>query len=131
MAEFVCRLGTAGGDVVTRTMEANAERELRTRLEREGYHVFSISSSSGSSSMLGGKSAKRIKLADFLTYNQQLSALLRAGLTWSPGLAHAAGPIGFRRQQFPIRELVRLRPRLRRGDFLRRGFRLLRLPRFA
>ncbi len=80
MAEFTCRLGTAGGDVVTRTVEANAERELRARLEREGFHVFSISSKTDAASMLHSRSAKRIKLVDFLTYNQQLSALLRAGI---------------------------------------------------
>lgn len=80
MAEFTCRLGTAGGDVVTRTVEANAERELRARLEREGFHVFSISTKTDASSMLHSRSAKRIKLTDFLTYNQQLSALLRAGI---------------------------------------------------
>lgn len=80
MAEFTCRLGTAGGDVVTRTVEANAERELRVRLEREGFHVFSISSKSDASSLLSSRSAKRIKLTDFLTYNQQLAALLRAGI---------------------------------------------------
>lgn len=80
MAEFTCRLGTAGGDVVTRTVEANAERELRARLEREGFHVFSISTKTDASSMLHSRSAKRIKLVDFLTYNQQLSALLRAGI---------------------------------------------------
>ena len=80
MAEFTCRLGTAGGDVVTRTVEANAERELRARLEREGFHVFSISTKTDAASMLHSRSAKRIKLVDFLTYNQQLSALLRAGI---------------------------------------------------
>lgn len=80
MAEFTCRLGTAGGDVVTRTVEATAERELRARLEREGFHVFSISSASDGSSVLSKRSSKRIKLTDFLTYNQQLSALLRAGI---------------------------------------------------
>ena len=40
MAEYVCRLGTPGGEVVTRTLEATAERELRQKLEREGFHVF-------------------------------------------------------------------------------------------
>ena len=80
MAEFVCRLGTPGGEVVTRTMEATAERDLRTRLEREGYHVFAISTSADGGSRLSKSISKRIKLSDFLTFNQQLSALLRAGI---------------------------------------------------
>src|ERR1051325_1854222 len=80
MAEYVCRLGTPGGEVVTRTMEATAERELRARLEHEGFHVFAISTRSESGSILTKQLSKRIKLGDFLTYNQQLAALLRAGI---------------------------------------------------
>ena len=80
MAEFVCRLGTPGGEVVTRTMEAAAERDLRARLQREGYHIFAIDSNAEGGSRLSKSISKRIKLADFLTFNQQLSALLRAGI---------------------------------------------------
>ena len=80
MAEFVCRLGTPGGEVVTRTMEATAERDLRARLQREGYHIFAIDSNAEGGSRLSKSISKRIKLADFLTFNQQLSALLRAGI---------------------------------------------------
>lgn len=84
MAEFTCRLGAPTGEVVTRTIEAAAERELRAKLEREGFRIFSISSS-GTVSVrraLGKDSAgpSKIKLEDFLLFNQQLSALLRAGL---------------------------------------------------
>jgi type IV pilus assembly protein PilC len=81
MAEFICRLGTPGGEVVTRTLEAAAERELRARLEREGYHIFAISLPAARRSILNTQFGnKRIKQADFLTYNQQLAALLRAGI---------------------------------------------------
>ncbi len=83
MAEYVCRLGTPTGEVVTRTIEATAERDLRTKLERDGFRVFSISGSGGQSvrKAFGGESGQRkIKTEDFLLFNQQLSALLRAGL---------------------------------------------------
>lgn len=81
MAEYVCRLGTPGGEVVTRTLEAAAERDLRKRLEQEGFHVFSIASRAEGRSLLAKRvGGKRIKLGDFLTYNQQLAALLRAGI---------------------------------------------------
>jgi type IV pilus assembly protein PilC len=83
MAEFVCRLGTPTGEVVTKTVEATAERDLRSKLEREGFRVFSIASS-GTMNVrraLGGEQrARKIKTEDFLLFNQQLSALLRAGL---------------------------------------------------
>lgn len=83
MAEYVCRLGTPTGEIITRTVEATAERDLRSKLEREGFRVFSIASTKSTAlgSALGGeKGARKIKLADFLLFNQQMSALLRAGL---------------------------------------------------
>ena len=83
MAEFVCRLGTPAGEIVTRTVEASAANEARTRLEREGFKVFAVTSqktgSGGSSLLGGGGGASKIKSDDFLLFNQQLSALLRAG----------------------------------------------------
>lgn len=83
MAEFVCRVGTPTGEVVTRMIEANAERDLRSKLEREGFRVFSISSSNSVNvrRAFGGESRTlKIKTEAFLLFNQQLSALLRAGL---------------------------------------------------
>ena len=83
MAEFVCRLGTPTGEVVTRTIDAIEERDLRAKLEREGFRVFSISGSGASRARkaIGGEgSGNRIKTEAFLLFNQQLSALLRAGL---------------------------------------------------
>jgi type IV pilus assembly protein PilC len=84
MTEFICRLGTPTGEIVTRIVEASAANEARARLEKEGYRVFAVSSSKeGLTAILspgrsGGK--HRVKQADFLLFNQQLSALLRAGI---------------------------------------------------
>jgi type IV pilus assembly protein PilC len=83
MAEYVCRIGTPTGEIVTRTIEATAERDLRAKLEREGFRVFSVAAggSAGLRRALGGEArAHKIKTEDFLLFNQQLSALLRAGL---------------------------------------------------
>ncbi len=85
MAEFVCRLGTPGGEIVTRTVEAVAANEVRTRLEREGFKVFAITPPKGdglASFTKGGGTgrATRVKANDFLLFNQQLAALLRAGI---------------------------------------------------
>lgn len=83
MAEFVCRLGTPSGEIVTRIVEATAAADARVQLERDGYKVFDISSTAGGikSMLLPGSGSKgRVKQADFLLFNQQLSALLRAGI---------------------------------------------------
>lgn len=85
MAEFVCRLGTPAGDVITRTVEAAGVQAARTHLESEGFRVFAVTphSQGGLTSSLsfGGSSGRtRVKASDFLLFNQQLAALLRAGI---------------------------------------------------
>ncbi len=83
MAEFICRLGTSTGEILTRIVEATAASEAKTRLESEGYRVFKVSSAEkGLSAMMPGGASKktRVKQGDFLLFNQQLSALLRAGI---------------------------------------------------
>src|SRR5262245_51897415 len=85
MAEFTVRLGTPAGEIVTRTVEALAANEARARLEREGFKVCAVTppKAEGVASLtraggVGGRA--RIKANDFLLFNQQLAALLRAGL---------------------------------------------------
>jgi len=83
MTEFICRLGTPSGEVITRMIEAAGAAEARSRLESEGFRVFAVSNSQdGLSSVLnmGGSKKAKVKQADFLLFNQQLSALLRAGI---------------------------------------------------
>src|ERR687883_666677 len=85
MAEFICRLGTPAGEVVTRTVEAVGVQEARVRLEAEGFRVFSVQPprASGLASLTrGGKAGTqaRVKPGDFLIFNQQLSAIIRAGI---------------------------------------------------
>ncbi len=82
MAEFICRLGTPSGEVITKVVEASAANDAKERLESDGFRVFAISSASdGLSSVLpfGSKKGK-VKQGDFLLFNQQFSALLRAGI---------------------------------------------------
>lgn len=83
MAEFICRLGTPSGEVVTRLVEATGASDARFQLERDGYKVFDISTSGGGilkAFSSGGRSKGKVKQSDFLLFNQQLSALLRAGI---------------------------------------------------
>src|SRR3977135_632176 len=85
MAAFVCRLGTPAGEVVTRTIEASGVTEARTRLEREGFRVFNVTppKTAGVTALtrFGRPGAHpRVKANDFLLFNQQLAALIRAGI---------------------------------------------------
>ena len=85
MAEFICRLGTPAGEVVTRTVEAAGLAEARVRLESEGFRVFSVTppKTRGVAALTrGGRGGTqpRFKAGDFLLFNQQLAALIRAGI---------------------------------------------------
>jgi type IV pilus assembly protein PilC len=83
MAEFICKLGTPGGDIITRTIEGLTEQELRQRLSQEGYRIFSVETSrmiNGVRVRRAGQRSIKIKLDDFLLFNQQLAALIHAGL---------------------------------------------------
>ncbi len=84
MAEFICRLGTPSGEIITRVVEATNGKVAKTQLEGEGYRVFNVSTTEkGLAAILpaGTTSSKgRVKPSDFLMFNQQLSALLRAGI---------------------------------------------------
>jgi type IV pilus assembly protein PilC len=85
MAEFICRLGTPAGEVVTRTVEAVGVAEARVRLEAEGFRVFSVAPPRKGGVVAftrGGKAGfnARVKASDFLLFNQQMAALIRAGI---------------------------------------------------
>src|ERR1051325_8188655 len=85
MAEFICRLGTPAGEVVTRTVEASGIHEARARLESEGFRVFNVTPprTSGVAALtrFGRVGAHpKVKANDFLLFNQQLAALVRAGI---------------------------------------------------
>src|SRR5258707_14058375 len=84
MAEFICRLGTPAGEIVTRTVEAMAANEARARLEREGFKVCAVTPAQvqglTSVTKAGNGARVRVKANDFLLFNQQLAALLRAGI---------------------------------------------------
>jgi type IV pilus assembly protein PilC len=84
MAEFICRLGTPSGEVMTRMVEATGAGEAKSQLENEGFRVFAVSNAekglSAALSIGGSGKKNRVKQDDFLLFNQQLSALLRAGI---------------------------------------------------
>src|SRR3982750_1026328 len=85
MAGFICRLGTPAGEVVTRTVEATGVQEARARLQREGFRVFHVTpprpSAVSALTQFGRPGGHpRVKANDFLLFNQQLAALVRAGI---------------------------------------------------
>jgi type IV pilus assembly protein PilC len=78
--EFICKLGTASGKVVSQTEEALSESELRQRLAAAGYYVFSIQPRDLIKAKLSSLRAGRIRPDDFLIFNQQFLTLSKSGL---------------------------------------------------
>lgn len=78
--EFVCKLGTQTGSVVSQTEQATSEAELRHRLASEGFYIFSIHPNVG----LRGRTLRlrraKISADDFLVFNQQFLTLSKSGL---------------------------------------------------
>lgn len=81
--EFFCRLGTPSGEVLEELRHGGDESTLRADLERQGFHVFKIRPQSLVSRLtLPGlrRGHKAVPMRDLMLFNQELAALLHAGL---------------------------------------------------
>lgn len=81
--EYVCRVGTPEGRVTERVLEAPDEEALRADLEKQGLHVFQVRRKGvprGLKLPRLGRRQKAMDAQEFLLFNQELAALLRAGL---------------------------------------------------
>ncbi len=118
MAEYVFRVGTPSGEIVLRKVEAVSPEEARQRLEREGYRVFTLAQR-GRSAWAWRLSFRRVTVENFLHFNQQLAALVRAGLPILQAISMLA-----RRQSHPVlRSVLRdVEARIREGTPLSQAF---------
>jgi len=115
--EFVCRVGTPGGEVVEQTFSAPDEAALRHELEQQGYYLFSIRRGLG----LGDLRLRRRRVAParLLVFGQELAALLKAGLPLLGAL-----DVMLERHSDPLfhRSLTAVRDRVRSGSSLSDAF---------
>ena len=77
--EFRVRIGWPDGTVAEEAVQAADAAAVRVEMERRGGHVFEIRRE-GLSLRARRQRLGRIKLRDFLIFNQELIALLKAGL---------------------------------------------------
>jgi len=80
--QFIARVGTPDGRVIEQTHTAPDEDVLRGELEKRGLHVFELRRRGlGGVRIPGWRGGrKKVDPQDFLAFNQELAALLRAGL---------------------------------------------------
>jgi type IV pilus assembly protein PilC len=82
--QFICRIGTPDGRVLEEVFTASDESALRSDLGKRGYHLFEVRrrgvAPGRSLSALGRMVRRRIPVQEFVIFNQELAALLKAGL---------------------------------------------------
>ena len=104
MAEFVIRLADERGRMQEQVQTAASAAELRTRFTQAGYHVYSVKAR-------GFRARnKRVKLEEFLIFNQQFLTLIRAGVPILPALemlTKSQKNLAFRSQLESVSQRVR------------------------
>ncbi len=78
--EFRCRLATATGHVTEGIYVADSEAALRRELEDKGLYVLDVKAARRGLGGLTRSRGGRIKLHEFLVFNQELATLLKAGM---------------------------------------------------
>lgn len=121
MAQFVCRMALPTGEIVERTVVADTEAELRRELEDKDMLVLELRRQNPVFSVIGGALAvrPRIPAREFLFFNQEFSALLRAGL---PILTSLDILIDRRKNLVFKRALENIRERVKGGESLSEAF---------
>ena len=121
MAEFVCRMALPTGEIVERTVEAETEAALRRELEDKDMLVLELRRQNPVFSVVTGVFSRRARIParEFLFFNQEFSALLRAGL---PILTSLDILIDRRKNQVFKKALADIRERVRAGEALSEAF---------
>lgn len=121
MPEFTCRIGTTTGEIIERNYTADNEGALRRELERKDLLIVSVRKTGGATEALRAflPFRPRIGSKEFLLFNQELMALIRAGL---PILAALDILIERRKNQAFKRALTDVRDRVKSGESLSDAF---------
>jgi type IV pilus assembly protein PilC len=114
MNEFVIKLADERGRVMEQSHAAATAEELRARFTQAGYYVYSVKAKS-----LLGASKKKVKLENFLIFNQQFLTLIKAGLPILGSLELLA-----RRQKLPHfrAQLEDVAARVKTGESISQAF---------
>jgi type IV pilus assembly protein PilC len=120
MPEFIAKVGTSDGTVMERTFTAESEEALRSDLEGKDYLVFKVRRKGGMTGLLPGFGPGRsVKMKEFLLFNQELAALIKAGL---PIIASLEILTERRKNQAFKKALMDVRDKVRGGASLSEAF---------
>lgn len=121
MAQFVCRMALPTGEIVERTVAAETEAALRRELEDKDMLVLELRRQNPVFSAIAEALSIRPRIAarEFLFFNQEFSALLRAGL---PILTSLDVLIDRRKNLVFKKTLMDIRERVKAGAALSEAF---------
>src|SRR5499433_3264355 len=117
--EFRAKVGWPDGSVVEEAVQAPDLAAARSEVERRGGHVFEIRREGGLSFSGRRRRKGHVKMRDFLIFNQELIALLKAGLP----VLHSLELL-LERQESPVlrRVLADVRERVNAGAAISDAF---------
>src|SRR5262245_19493797 len=78
--EFTVKYAKPTGEVVKSTLMGQNTDEVRHRLQEQGFLPIAVRSRGWALSLRPRKRQKSVKTEDFILFNQQFVALIRAGL---------------------------------------------------
>ena len=121
MAEFHCRMALPTGEIVERTVVAESEAALRREFEDKDTLILELRRKNPIFAAITGSIAMRPRIAprEFLFFNQEFSALLRAGL---PILTSLDILIDRRKNLVFKKALENIRERVKGGESLSEAF---------
>lgn len=121
MPEFICRVASPAGDVLERSYVASDESTLRRDLENQDLMLLSLRRRN---SLFGGwarvfSGRPKVSSRDFLLFNQEFSALIRAGIP----IVAALEILLERRKNVNFRNALQdIRDRVKGGEALSEAF---------
>ena len=80
MPEFILRVGTQDGEVIERQVVAATLRAAQDEMRRQGLHVFHARRGAFQARDLMPRFGRAVSTEHFLLFNQEMLALVRAGL---------------------------------------------------
>lgn len=118
MAEYLIKVGDERGHIREQTEHGISVSEVRDRFAQQGFLVYSVKPKGLLSAPRARR--KRVKLEQFVIFNQQFVTLIRAGLP----IPHSLDLLARRQKNRLLRSIVEnVRERVRTGELLSEAFR--------
>lgn len=120
MPEYLVKVADERGHVSEQTEHGVSVGEVRDRFAQQGLLVYSVKPKGLLGAAAGGRGQRRVKLEQFVIFNQQFVTLIRAGLP----IPQSLDLLAKRQRNKLLRSIIEnVRERVRTGELLSEAFR--------